>query len=136
MAADVGEEVGAFDVVAVTEAEAPCDSDAVMADVPDGVDAGVTDGVGEPEQRSGKLCTRAAVRDTCASVALLTSRTVSVLLMARVSQERAMPAAVQAAGGVQQVGVCAEERGEQGSGGGLAGIACCMRSPLHPPQQH
>ena len=115
MAVDVGEDVGVLDIVAVFDAETPTVSDAVVVGVPVGVSVGVTDGVGEPEQRSGKLCTRAEVRVACVSVMLFTSSTVSVLLIARVSQVPAMPAAVQAAGGVQQVGVC---RGARGRGEG------------------
>jgi len=71
----VGVAVGALDLVAVTEAEAPCDSDGVTAAVTDGVDADVGDGVGVAEHRNGKLCVKAAVSENCARVPLLASRT-------------------------------------------------------------
>ena len=106
LAVTVGVAVGALDVVAVMDAEAPSVSDDVAVAVTDGVDENVGDGVGVAEHRNGKLCVGAAVRENCASVPLLASRTRSVWLMARVSQVFGMPVDVQATGGVQQPVTC------------------------------
>ena len=92
---------------AVAAADTPRVSDAVIA--ADGVTAAVTDavavGVALGEHIMYSVCVDACVSRIEATVVLLPSRARNVLLYARVSQVLAMPAAVQAAGGVQQVAV-------------------------------
>jgi hypothetical protein len=94
-------------VVAVTvddaDADEPRDSDAedVPVAVREPVDVGVCVGVGVAEQRRRIFVEDAAVSGTVASVLLAASRTLIVLLTARVLQPPLIPAAVHAAGGVQ-----------------------------------
>ena len=78
---------------------------AVLVAVPVPVDVGVCVGVGDAEHRSRMLVDDAAVSVTDASVLFAASRMLIVLLMVRVSQPPLMPAAVHAAGGVQQPSV-------------------------------
>ena len=99
--------VGAALTVDDDDADAPRDNDAVTVAVavpvavPVPVDVGVCVGVGVAEQRRRMFVEDAAVSGTVASVLLAASRTLIVLLMARVLQPPLMPAAVQAAGGTQ-----------------------------------
>ena len=83
------------DTPRVSDAVAALDTELVRVDVD------VCVGVGDAEQRSKMLVVDAAVSATDASVLFAASRMLIVLLMARVAQLLATPAAVHAKGGVQ-----------------------------------
>lgn len=115
---EVGEKVGVCVPEPVLEAVDDCEGvrpaaservtvgEIVPESVPVDVVVELCVGVGDGVQRSSMLWLKDEVSGIDARVLLRSSRTLSVWLMARVLHVLAMPAAVHAAGAVQQVVVC------------------------------